>query len=210
MKVVFVLILSLGWAMGVEYVEPASLQVGELAEFEGLSEERQKVIRAALEIRAKNGWLKYQFGSADPEKGGFDCSGAMFYLFRSLGYEISRSSADQYLWVQEKGKLVKVGAEVVDLKDEVFCELRPGDLVFWSGTYEPTDGRKVAVTHVGLYLGTEKKDGRAVMICSSAGRSYRGKAGDGYGVFDFRVPRKASKSKLVAFGSPPGVDGGKE
>ncbi len=51
-------------------------------------------------------------------------------------------------------------------------------MMFWSGTYVPTDGRTVKITHVSLYLGQEK-DGWDVMIGASKGRSYRGKKGDG-------------------------------
>ncbi|MDB4419001.1 hypothetical protein N9291_00175 [bacterium] len=53
--------------------------------------------------------------------------------------------------------------------------------LFWSGTYSPTDGRKVKITHVGMYLGIETKDNRAVMICATRGRSYRDVPRDGFG-----------------------------
>jgi|TARA_B110000908_G_scaffold133745_1_gene157829 hypothetical protein len=90
------------------------------------------------------------------------------------------------------------------LDDKAFKKLTPGDMMFWSGTYVPTDGRTVKITHVSLYLGQEK-DGWHVMIGASKGRSYRGKKGDGYGVYDFRLPSKASKSRFVGFGPPPGL-----
>jgi cell wall-associated NlpC family hydrolase len=83
--------------------------------------------------------------------------------------------------------------------------LKPGDLLFWSGTYEPTDGRKANITHVAIYLGREGKDKRPVMINATDGRSYRGKQANGYGVYDFYLPKEGSKSIFVGFGTPPGI-----
>lgn len=90
------------------------------------------------------------------------------------------------------------------LDSQIFKKLTGGDLLFWSGTYTPTDGRSVKITHVSLYLGQEK-NGRHVMIGATKGRSYRGKKGDGYGVYGFRLPRKSSKSHFVGFGPPRGL-----
>ena len=44
------------------------------------------------------------------------------------------------------------------------------------------------------------------MINASDGRSYRGKKGNGYGVYDFRVPKADLKSRLVGYGTPPGLE----
>ena len=63
----------------------------------------------------------------------------------------------------------------------------------------------MAITHVSMYLGKAKSDGRQLMIGSSSGRSYRGKRKNGYGVFDFRLPSKSSKSTFVGYGTPPGL-----
>lgn len=186
-----------------DFPAPASLSTGDLAEFAILSDERKALVSGALDLRNKHHWLKYTFGSADPDRGGFDCSGAMYHLLTKLDYEPGRSSAGQYLWLQDAGTLHEVDDSVTSLEDDSFDDLKPGDLVFWSGTYQPTDGRKVKITHVGIYLGTEKKDGRAVMACSTNGRSYRGRQANGYGVYDFRLPSKTSKSKLVGYGTPP-------
>jgi len=189
---------------GEGFPRPATITATQLAEFETLPEDRKALVEAALELASGERWLKYTFGSADPDKGGFDCSGATYFLLKELSYQPARTSAGQYLWIRDADHLTKVGVEVADVKDPVFKELMPGDLVFWSGTYVPTDGREVQITHVGIYLGTEKKDGRPVMACSTDGRSYRGRQSNGFGVYDFRVPSKKSRSKLVAFGTPPG------
>jgi len=75
--------------------------------------------------------------------------------------------------------------------------------LFWAKT---GPGGAVRVHHVALYLGTEKKDGRPVMIGSTDSRSYRGQKANGYGVHDFRVPKAGSESKLIGYGTPPGLE----
>ena len=84
-------------------------------------------------------------------------------------------------------------------------KLQPGDLLFWGGTYAPGDDRKVNITHVALYLGHEKSDGRAVMINATDGRSYRGVKANGYGVYDFQLPRAGSRAVFMGYGTPPGI-----
>ena len=185
------------------YPRPATIEAGHLKEFETLSPDRKALVIAALKLASGEQWLKYTFGSADPKKGGFDCSGATYFLLRELSYHPARSAAGQYLWIRNAGNFTKVGPDVQEVKDPVFHKLQPGDLVFWSGTYVPADERVVEITHVAIYLGTEKQDGRPVMACSTNGRSYRGRQSNGFGVYDFRVPSKKSKSRLVAFGTPP-------
>ncbi len=56
-----------------------------------------------------------------------------------------------------------------------------------------------------MFMGYEKKDGRPVMINATSGRSYRGRKGDGFGVYDFRVPRAGGRSRMVGYGTPPGL-----
>lgn len=199
----FLLLISSSY--GKEFVQPKAIETGSLNEFATLSDSRKKLITTALKVAKNHGWLRYKFGSNDPKNKGFDCSGAMSYVLRTLNYKVPRTSSDQYLWVKKHKGFTGVSPKTTSLKDPVFKQLKPGDLVFWSGTYNPTDGRKTKITHVGMYLGTEKADNRPVMICATKGRSYRGKAGDGYGVYDFKLPSKTSKSKLVGFGPPPGT-----
>ena len=189
---------------GVTYHRPALLKTTDLTGFKKLSEARQRLITVALETASRNGWLKYRFGGSCPSAGGFDCSGAMYYVLRSSGYKPPRTSAQQYRWLRDARKITEVAGRPQSLDDEAFKRLTPGDMVFWSGTYVPTDGRVLRITHVSLYLGREK-DGRHVMIGATKGRSYRGKRGDGYGVYDFSLPSKASKARFVGFGPPPGL-----
>ncbi len=188
-----------------EYARPAVIKLDDLAGVKSLDANRRKLIGNALTTARNHGWLKYQFGSADPKRGGFDCSGAMYYVLNESGLKPGRSSAAQYLWIKKAGGITEVGKAVTTLDDPLFDKLEPGDLLFWNGTYRPRDGRKVPITHVSMYLGKAKADGRQLMIGSSKGRSYRGKRQNGYGVFDFRLPSKGSRSTFVGYGTPPGL-----
>lgn len=194
-----------GFAEEKKYEPAAILEVEELAEFAGLSEARQDLLRTAMETAEKASPNPYLFGGNDPSEG-FDCSGAMYFVLRKEGYKPPRTSAQQFVWIRDAGEMHPVGEKVESLEDEIFEKLKPGDLLFWSGTYVPTDGRTVKVTHVAMYAGTEKKDGRRVMISSTEGRSYRRVQSSGMGVQDFRLPSKTSRSKFVGFGSIPGIE----
>ena len=186
------------------YYRPPVIQTSNIAGFDKLSDKRKKLLVTALEVARKNSWLKYKFGGADPVKKGFDCSGAMYYVLRKAGYQPPRTSAQQYVWIRDAKQITLVSERPETLDDPMFSNLMPGDLLFWSGTYKPTDGRKVSVSHVSMYLGQEL-DGHHVMIGASKGRSYRGKRGDGYGVYDFKLPSAQSSSRFVGYGSPVGV-----
>lgn len=187
--------------MAGDLAKPGELRVEELADFESLRAERQELVRTSLEQGRELRLGEYVFGSADPGRGGFDCSGSMVFLLGKVGIKPPRTSAGQWEWLKENGRAVEVPGDAT-LADEIFSKLKPGDLLFWAGTYEPTDGRESPITHVQMYLGREKADGRHVMIGSSDGRSYRGEKRCGFGVFDFKLPRPGSKARFVGFGSP--------
>ena len=185
--------------------KPAMLTTADLRGFDELGKERQELITTALEAAKEVEGLPYCYGGVGRKDGGFDCSGAMYYVLRKIGLDPPRTSSGQYVWIRNDSKLHAVARTAKDTEDESLNELMPGDLVFWSGTYEPKDGRTTKITHVGMYLGLEEKDGRPVMINATNGRSYRGKKGNGYGVYDFRVPRAGSRAKMVGYGTPPGL-----
>lgn len=178
----------------------------DLRGFDELPEGRRKLIEAALKTGGEVAGMPYKYGGNGAEFGGFDCSGAMYHVLRKADLKPPRTSSDQYLWVRDHSRLYPVSIEAADTEHESFSNLKPGDLVFWSGTYEPTDGRLTKITHVAMFLGHEKKDGRAVMINATNGRTYRGTVVDGYGVCDFRVPNKEGKSRMVGYGTPPGLE----
>ena len=181
------------------------LETSELRDFSKLDESRQKLIETAIAAGKESAGMAYKYGGNSPEAGGFDCSGAMHYILQKVGIDPPRTSSDQFLWVKEHSQMHLVANAAKNTDDKSFADLKPGDLVFWSGTYAPTDGRTTSITHVGMFLGYEKKDGRPVMINATDGRSYRGKKGNGFGVYDFRVPSAGSKSRMVGYGTPPGL-----
>jgi hypothetical protein len=194
--------LLLPLAAAAEGVRPGSLKAEELKEYESLSGPRKKIVDAALDLAARETWLRYTFGSAEPESGGLDCSGSVYYILQQASIEPPRSSAAQFTWVKDAGTLIEVPAGSESLKSEAFAKLQPGDLLFWSGTYEPRDGREVPVSHVQIYLGHEKSTGEPVMAGSSDGRTYRGTKREGYGVFDFKLPSAQSKGVFLGYGLP--------
>jgi len=169
----------------------------------------QSLITAGLALTKQD--LTYTYGSADPAKGGMDCSGTIYYLLRSAGFkDVPRDSPGQYSWVRKAGHFNAVLSRSADSFE--FKELQPGDLMFWSGTYQVE--REIPVTHVMLYLGTEKKTKKRVMFGASDGRSYAGQQRWGVSVFDFVMPRKdpanpeRSKSTFLGYGRIPGLHSG--
>lgn len=189
----------------VAYGRPALIAVAQLKEFETLPADRKKLIERAIAVAKDSPWLPYLFGGSDPKDGGFDCSGAMYFVMQLAGLAPPRTSAEQFLWLKDNDRLIEVPAEAVALDHLALKKLQPGDLLFWGGTYTPADGRQVNITHVALYLGHEKSDGRAVMINATDGRSYRGIKANGYGVYDFQLPREGSKAAFMGYGTPPGI-----
>lgn len=74
----------------------------------------------------------YVWGGSTPETG-FDCSGLTQWCFSVAGIELPRTAQEQYDATQH-----------IPLSDA-----KPGDLVFFQGTYD-TDNY---ITHVGIYVG---------------------------------------------------------
>ena len=185
--------------------KPALITTADLTDFESLPSDRKKLLEGAIAVARDSPWLPYKFGGSSPADGGFDCSGAMYFVMGKAGLKPPRTSANQYSWLKDNHRLHEVPGDVRTIDHTSLAGLRPGDLLFWSGTYAPTDGRTVNITHVAIYLGKEKKGNRPVMINATDGRSYRGTQANGYGVYDFYLPREGSKSTFVGFGTPPGI-----
>jgi cell wall-associated NlpC family hydrolase len=61
---------------------------------------RIALVKLAIETASSRKLNRYIFGSADPALGGFDCSGAVFYLLEKRGIEAPRSSASQFNWIK--------------------------------------------------------------------------------------------------------------
>ncbi len=179
----------------------SSLKPSELAEFEDQPQAIQAMLAYALDLTRKR--LGYQYGSNDPKKGGMDCSGTVQHILTEMGYSAPRQSNTLYLWVREHGNLREV-KNVHAPNDAQLRHLEPGDLLFWEGTYN-VGKRHPPTSHVMIYLGKRKSDGRPVMVGASSGRTYQGKSQHGVSVFDFRLPSRGSKTRFVGYGPVPGV-----
>ena len=156
-----------------------------ITNFESYPPKVQKLLTSALELTTRN--LDYKYGSADPANGGMDCSGFVYYVLNQNGVApyVPDDSKDQYTWLRSAGTF----EPVVSGKDDSFelNGLKPGDLLFWSGTY--SSERDPPITHVMIYLGREKKTGARVMVGASDGRTYQSQQRFGVSVFEFKMPQ---------------------
>ena len=106
-------------APGIDYQVPAEALTDE--EFAAIYKEAQKYVGTP-----------YVWGGSTPETG-FDCSGYVCWVYNQNGYDVGRITANG-LW--NKSQHISE------------AEAKPGDLVFFEGTYD-TPGK----SHVGIYLG---------------------------------------------------------
>lgn len=93
--------------------------------------------------------LRYRRGGSSPK--GFDCSGFTSYIFSQFGYELKRSSRDQY----------RCDGETVDR-----MQVQPGDLIFFTGR----NSKSSIVGHVGIVVDGDPVTGEITFIhsaCSS-------------------------------------------
>ena len=104
---------------GIDYQVPAEALTDE--EFAAIYKEAQKYVGTP-----------YVWGGSTPETG-FDCSGYVCWVYNQNGYDVGRTTANG-LW--NKSQHISE------------AEAKPGDLVFFEGTYD-TPGK----SHVGIYLG---------------------------------------------------------
>jgi len=177
-----------------------SLNPSDIAGFTDNPPAVQKLLTTALALTTKN--LGYLYGSADPTQKGMDCSGTIYYLLQQAGIkDVPRSSDEQFTWAKTAGTFQAVKGR--DLAAPELNSLRPGDLLFWTGTYAVK--RIGAVSHVMIYLGKAKSDGLPLMVGASDGRTYRGKKCFGVSVFDFRLPAKESKSRFIGYARIPNL-----
>ena len=162
----------------------------------------QSLIKRALALTRLR--LTYTFASADPARGGMDCSGAIYYLLQKEGFhEVPRQSDGMAIWLREAQALQRT-QNVRAHTDAALSKLKPGDLVFWSGTYDAKK-RRIPVTHVMLYLGRLKTSSKPVLFGASDGRRYEGQRRKGVSVFDFAIPKPGSSASLYGYGSIPGL-----
>ena len=165
----------------------------------------RKIIDAAINLTTQD--LEYKYGSADPSSGGLDCSGFIYYILTQNGVkDVPRDASGQYSWVRKSQKF----QAVISRNDNTFEmeELKPGDLLFWTGTYNVE--KDPPITHTMIYLGREKKTNQRVMVGASDGRTYHGESRYGVGVFDFKVSRSGIAREgrtptFVGYGPVPGL-----
>lgn len=165
----------------------STIDPAEIEGFDANPEPIRKLLTAALDLTKRN--LTYAYGSTDPASGGMDCSGTIYYLLNQSGFtNVPRQANEQYDWVRQKSRFYAVLSKKQDNFE--LKEMRPGDLLFWTGTYRVD--RDPPVTHVMVYLGKRKSDGHRLMFGASDGRPYDGQRRNGVSVFDFKMP--AAKS----------------
>ena len=103
-------------APGIDYTVPAEALTD--SEFAAIYKEAQKYVGTP-----------YVWGGSTPETG-FDCSGYVCWVYNQNGYDVGRTTANG-LW--QKSQHISE------------AEAKPGDLVFFEGTYD-TPGK----SHVGI------------------------------------------------------------
>jgi cell wall-associated NlpC family hydrolase len=184
----------------------ATVSPGEIKDYDKNPAPVSKLLDDALELTKRN--LGYTYGSADPDRGGMDCSGFIYYVLRENGVEdVPRDASEQYVWVRKAGNFRAVLGRNVDSFE--LDELRPGDLLFWAGTYSIE--RDPPVTHTMIYLGKEKKTGEPIMVGASDGRTYKGEKQFGVSVFDFKTASARAgdasegHARFVGYGKIPGL-----
>ncbi|MGB9474030.1 MAG: NlpC/P60 family protein [Candidatus Udaeobacter sp.] len=184
----------------------ATLSPDEIVGYNDYPAKVRQILDAGLALTREN--LGYTYGSADPANGGMDCSGFIYYLLNQNGFkDVPRDSSQQYVWVRKAGDF----NAVLSRKEDSFelDALKPGDLLFWSGTYKID--RDPPITHTMIYLGREKRTKKGVMLGSSDGRTYDGKQRFGVSVFDFKMPPppQSGDAKIspnfVGYGKIPGL-----
>ena len=184
----------------------ATVAPDDIEGFEENPEPVRKLLRQALDLTTRN--LDYKYGSADPTEGGMDCSGFIYFVLRENGVqEVPRDASGQYVWVRKAGNFRAVLSRNLDSFE--LDELKPGDLLFWSGTYDVE--RDPPVTHTMIYLGKEKESGKPIMVGASDGRTYEGEQQFGVSVFDFKTATSkgattsGSHPRFVGYARIPGL-----
>jgi len=182
--------------------EVATLATADIMEFSQQPYGVRTMISYALGLTGMG--LGYKYGSSDPEQGGMDCSGTIYHILTHLGYlSIPRDSLGLYHWVKQQGNFTLLQGE----GHGSFKEIKPGDLLFWINTYETK--RNPPISHVSMYIGTDRNTGLPVMVGASEGRKYKSRVRNGVSVFEFHYPESigisGGKSNFIGYGSVPGI-----
>src|SRR5436190_18496093 len=186
----------------------ATISPNEISGYDGYPSKIRQIVEYGLDLTKRN--LNYIYGSADPSTGGMDCSGFIYYVLQQNGFiNVPRDSSQQYVWVRKAGNFHAVLSRHEDSFE--LDALKPGDLLFWTGTYKIE--RDPPITHTMIYLGREKGTKKRIMVGASDGRTYDGKQRFGVSIFDFKLPPPSNSgdAKLspvfVGYGRIPGSIG---
>ncbi len=206
-KLLCVFLLGTSSVFSIEPVTPAAVPSTniteiDLKEFAQSPPEVQKLIRGALQLAIMK--LKYLYGSADPANGGVDCSGTIFYLLKENGLKaIPRDSTGFYKWIWQNGKFHSVISS--NPASFEFQHLKPGDLLFWIGTYDVK--RDPPISHVMLYLGTHVITKERLMMGASSSQIYKGAAAkEAVAVTTWNLSKVGqSGARFIGYGSVPGL-----
>jgi cell wall-associated NlpC family hydrolase len=175
------------------------IPVSHIADFQNYPPALKKLILKGRQLSEQN--LTYLYGSANPKNKGMDCSGTIYYLLSQANIQdVPRQSDQIFDWANHKGKLYRVSHH--DFQSSDFSKLKPGDLLFWSGTYAVH--RASPISHVMIYLGKNEK-GERLMFGASNGRPYQGKRMWGVSVFDFKLPTGHGPQKFVGYSCIPNL-----
>jgi cell wall-associated NlpC family hydrolase len=102
------------------------------------------LLAAAMHMVTRPG-LKYVFGTQSPETGEYDCSSFVQNAAREAGLaDLPRSSRAQFALMRKSGK-------VWTAESAKTPRLKPGDLIFFSGTFPHR--HPCPVSHVMIYAG---------------------------------------------------------
>ena len=166
----------------------------QIAESPSYPAQVRKIIDFGLYLAARH--LPYKYASADPGKGGMDCSGFVHYVLAHSGIaDAPRDAREQYAWVRKAGNFKTVLAQ----RDDTFelDELQPGDLLFWASNFGVS--RDPDIIQTMIYIGRDKTTNARLMIGASERGTFNGQAKSGVSVFDFRVGRaRQSKGEETA------------
>ena len=177
----------------------------DVSDYDSYSGDVRKVLDLGLDLANRN--LPYKINSADPDKGGMDGSGFVYYVLSNAGVkDVPRDARDQYIWARKSGAF----QAVLSQRDDTFelDALKPGDLLFWANTYGTN--RDPDVTETMIYLGREKGTNQRLMVGASDGRTIKAGKKTGVGVFDFKVGRARKKEgetgpAFVGYARIPGL-----
>lgn len=131
-----------GWSSygDVDYVEHVMSKMDKPVESESGVSNANSALEGSkyadlMKVALKYEGQPYVFGGSSPSQG-FDCSGIVQYAYGQVGIKLSRTAQNQY----DQCTIVAQG------------EAKPGDLVFFKGTYDCPD----LITHIGIYVGDNK------------------------------------------------------